>query len=199
MRTLLLASLVTLATAGCTRRQEPCERIFRDHIERYPLIKAPDLYKLAYQAAMGIQHMPTDTLSVRLYLESELRGLDPDSSQPLTEVIDPENRLIRVNLRPFIAYGGVSEKLVQATLRTAANYKPSVEKLERYLLCAVTASVWKKTTFPGDSLRVYIAKQREAGFPAPHHSETYTRAYAPAYRVVLSTLVDSLGVPERVR
>ncbi|MBO4562960.1 MAG: hypothetical protein J5772_05030 [Clostridia bacterium] len=42
----------------------------------------------------------------------------------------------------------------------------------------------------------YIARYIEAGCPAVHHSETYRRAYSPAYRVVKTELCRGLIQPK---
>ena len=39
--------------------------------------------------------------------------------------------------------------------------------------------------FSKEALQTYLAAYREAGCPMVSHSETYRRAYRPAYRVVL--------------
>ena len=39
--------------------------------------------------------------------------------------------------------------------------------------------------FSKEALQTYLAAYREAGCPLVSHSETYRRAYRPAYRVVL--------------
>jgi len=114
---------------------------------------------------------------------------------PVLEPLDPENRLVRVNLRPLVEnrcrIQGARCKtqdtgwLVEAMAESARRVEGDPRLMKRRLAAAVR---WCRSRLPGDATELErIAVQAEqSGYPAFHHSSAYARAYRPAYRVVLS-------------
>jgi hypothetical protein len=117
--------------------------------------------------------------------------------EDLLEPIDPENRLVRVNLRPMLRMkgeggkrkdregGADAEWLVSALVVSARRVKGDPEQMKRRLAAAVR---WCRKNLPRQAVELerMAARAEELGYPAFHHSSAYTRAYCPAYRVILA-------------
>ena len=88
------------------------------HLRHYPLLRATDIYKLVHQSVYGPGHMISSAAAVHKVLACELAALqvrspkDKGRSQEelAVEPIDPENRLVRVNLRPMLGTKGEGGK-----------------------------------------------------------------------------------------
>jgi hypothetical protein len=134
------------------------------------------------------------------------RAKSQKRDEELLERIDPAGRLVRVNLRPFAercrrqsARGKMqdAEWLVSAMVESARRVKGDSEQMRRRLAAAVR---WCRKNLPRQAADVerIAARAEESGYPAFHHSPAYTRAYRPAYRVVLVTCLSrkpALPVP----
>jgi hypothetical protein len=162
-------------------------RILIEQAGRRPLWQLQDMYKLAFQAALGSEHAVPDPVAARRWLEDEIAGLGEGSEDPPLEGISADGRLARVNLRPYLATGGSREAVLGAFLRTAAEWRGEREMLRRYLEWAVELAEAGELGFPVADLRAYFQCMAQAGFPALHHSAGYRDAYRPAYRVVMRT------------
>jgi len=154
-------------------------------------MQVEDLYKLAHQAALGSEHAVSDALSAGDRLLRELADLVGDPVEPLMDAISPGGRMLRVHLRPFLAAGGDPERLLQAFVRTANEYKGSVNDLKRYWISIVDLAAQGQIPFHAGGLRRFIGGMEAACFPAIHHSAQYQAAYRPSYRVVVSEFLPS--------
>ena len=152
------------------------EWILKQHAARYPLMEPTDAVKLLYQNEFGGGHLIADEVACLAYLRAE------HAKTPAAPyyVEDLGNGICRVYL------GGVTdvETLGQAFLKSAAIHKGSLpsflEKLE--LLRKVTRE--GVFAFTLEDLDAYLNAYENAGYPPVSHSETYRKAYHPAYRVV---------------
>jgi hypothetical protein len=84
-----------------------------------------DLYKLAYQAALGAEHATANLDTNHNYLMQELSGLVEGPAEPPVDPISPDERILRVHLRPFIQVGGNPIKLSQAFYASSRTYHGS--------------------------------------------------------------------------
>lgn len=162
--------------------------LVREHLSRHPAAQAQDLYKLLFQGTMGAEHAALEPAAAEQYLAQEMDGLQPAESEPLTEPLDPDGRLVRLNLRPYKARGGTAAALARAFLQTAREVHPDRPALGR-VFGSIDPSVLGATAGP---LAQLAAEMERAGYPAVSHSEPYRRLYRPAYRVILSSLVPAL-------
>jgi len=163
--------------------------ILIDHARRYPLWEADDLYKLIHQAAMGSGHAVTDESSVRDWLMRELAHLGPGPDELLIDPISPDERIVRVHLRPFATLQLSEEPLLQAFIRTATEVSPSSESLVEFFGVASQLAKEGVLHFSDDQLTGHLAERRASGFKALHHSPRYKRLYQPAYRIVARDLL----------
>lgn len=171
------------------------------------MLQARDIYKLVHQSVFGPGHAVASAVRARVALATELRALatqckmqtakcrvQQDGNEELIEPIDPNGKLVRVNLRPTLEpWGqspcgdrplGVAEWLAAAMVESARRVKGDPEQMRRRLTAAVR---WCRTNLPLQSVELarIAVEAGAAGFPALHHSPTYKRAYRPAYRVVI--------------
>ncbi len=165
-------------------------RILALQFKRYPLMEVQDLYKLIHQASMGSEHAVQDLDGTRNFLEREVHGLTEGPDEPLQDIISPDGRIARINLRPYCALNASLEKLFEAFVRTANEFEGSTLKLKRYCSYAELLTGDDSFSFSHTDLRTFFDQMEVQGFHAVHHSASYTMAYQPAYRVVLHEFMD---------
>ena len=175
-----------LLLIACANEPPALHEIIKTQRQRYPLMWIQDYYKLAYQAALGNEHLMIDSAMVHHYLIEELQSIQASAAEPLLEEISPDREVVRLNLRPFKARNGDHRALFQAMMQTARTFPKSQERLEQYLdsleyLAAPSGPI----PYGAGTMNSYFREMREKGFPAVHHSAVYAEKYAPAYRVIL--------------
>ncbi len=172
--------------------EETCSfrRILADQFARRPRQEMQDLYKLVHQTALGSEHAVKDSRAVEKWLERELAEMGPGLPEPLVETLSPDGRLVRVNLRPYVAAGGDARMLLAAFIQTASQARGATETLRRYWDCAEQMAHAGELPFSVEALRRFIKPLEAQGYPAVHHSETYRAAYHPAYRVIARGLLE---------
>ena len=157
-------------------------------LNRNPFSEEQDVYKLIFQSAMGSAH-EAEYQSTRKHLHSEVLQLRGSGPPFLCEPIPPGGKLVRVHIRPYLRTAASIDDLAAAFVQTAETFKPSKERLERYLGYAERAAELERIPFDPDDLKSYFAAKAEEGYPAVHHSTAFSTAYLPAYRVVAVDLV----------
>ena len=160
-------------------------RILLEQEALRPLWQLQDVYKLAFQAALGSEHAAPGEAAARRWLEDEVAMLDSGPEDLPIEGISPDCRLVRVNLRPYFAVGGNMEGVLQAFLRTAAAWRGTRQVLQQYTAWAVELATEGGLAFSEDEMNSFLDKMAGAGYPAAHHSAVYRDRYQPAYRVVM--------------
>jgi hypothetical protein len=164
-------------------------RLLTAQVSRYPRLEIQDLYKLIFQASFGSEHAVGDFEAARRRLMCELHELPSGPEEPTADPISPDGRIVRVNLRPYLANGGDPAALLEAFVRTGREYRGAGATLRRYWRYAERMATAGPLAFAPEALRGFFAEIQAAGFPAVHHSPAYTTAYRPAYRVVLYELL----------
>jgi len=176
------------------------------HFVRYPLMQASDIYKLLHQGVFGPGHIvgpgierqgsgpePGWERALRRALEDEMASLVaarfsfPDESATEIEPLDPDGRLIRVNLRPLLNTRDVASHLAGVLAETCRTVIPDPAVMNQRLSEAV---VWCAKNIPEQVVELEEMAAASKGFAAIHHSATYFAAYRPAYRVVRRDLWD---------
>jgi hypothetical protein len=159
-------------------------RILSDQCLRYPRMELQDLYKLIFQAAWGSEHAASEVVAARRWLDRELKELAVGPEEPVIDPIAPDERIVRINLRPYMASEGDIEELLRAFVRTAQEYRGTEMTLRRYWDYAEQMATATWLPFSREALRGYFTTMQAQGLPAVHHSHSYRNAYHPAYRVV---------------
>ena len=182
--TLILFFAVFLQDAGAGRHLHYSDIILEQY-NRYPAMEVQDLYKLCFQSAMGNYHAAMDSNMAREWLDKEWSETTPSDSVPEYEPINPDSTLIRVNLSGYKQRGGDKEKLLQAFIVTATQFKGSRALFDAYWSDVIELAENHRIPFTKDELSKYLEKRLSEGLPAVHHSGVYQDMYKPAYRVVL--------------
>jgi hypothetical protein len=175
------------------------DMILQDHLRRYPRMQAADLYKLVHQAALGSEHAVRDEQAVRSWLERELAEMGDGPNDPQMDPLSPDGQILRVHLRPYLRAGKNPERLLQAFIQTANEWRGSfpragtgttTEKLKEYGAAARRLAQAGTGSIRGEEIEAFLDKMEEQDFPAVHHSEIYERLYRPAYRVIARQFLE---------
>lgn len=155
------------------------------HLQRYPALAVQDVYKLLYQGILGPEHILPSADIFTTRLEAELAALDARPGALLLESIRPDESLLRIHLRPWLALEQSVGALVGACLETgrqAWGTPANLLSIWRFFLEQLAAG-----RFPALSLseaETLDALLAEKNYPPLHHSPAYTENYHPAYRLV---------------
>jgi hypothetical protein len=194
--------VVALGVAGGVAAQTPPapspERapfgpILAAQVTRYPGMQPADVYKLVFQATMGSRHAGLDSAMAAEWLSREVAQLGPGPEEPVLDTISPDGRMVRVNLRPYLAAGGSRVALLAAFVRTAREFPGSRAALRRALVSVERLAGARALPLRRGVLHAYFERMRARGYPAVEHSDGYRAAYHPSYRVVLRTFLPETG------
>ncbi len=166
-------------------------RILALHCKRYPLMEVQDIYKLVHQASMGSEHAVQNVDVTRALLDREVNELADGPEEPTQDIISADGRLVRINLRPYLASNASLEKLFDAFVRTANEFEGSTLRLKRYCSYAEPLTGESLLAFSRTAMRSFFDQMETQGFPVVHHSTAYDTAYQPAYRVVLHEFLEN--------
>ncbi|NQT26924.1 hypothetical protein HQ585_16325 [candidate division KSB1 bacterium] len=161
-------------------------QIIRKQIVLYPKFDVQDMYKMCYQVTQGGIHYINEMATARIDLSTEWRGLkDPFFNESLIENIDPRQKLIRVNLRPFKEQGGTPEQILNLFERSLKETTPDESLLKQYWDAAIQMVDELELPFTKNAIREFWDAMQENGFPPVRHSNFYRKMHQPAYRLVL--------------
>jgi hypothetical protein len=196
--TLLLVAMLmfvpfALAAPPSSSVQGSWREALQDHLRRHPGAKAADVYKFIHQSVFGPAHLIEDPAGARAYLKAEMAGMGAvPAGESLLENLGGDPALVRVNLRPFLAQGLDSERLLAALVHTAnAVTGVPAEMLPRL---REGSGILRERGREAVAIQLEILAEEQArkGFEALHHSKAYRAAYHPAYRVILADLARPL-------
>jgi hypothetical protein len=127
----------------------------------------------------------------RAFLEREVNELADGPEEPIDDIISADGQIARINLRPYLASNASLENLFEAFVHTANEFEGSTIKLKRYRSYAERLTDESSFAFSPSAIQALFDQLEGHGFPAVHHSASYTSAYQPAYRVILHELLDT--------
>lgn len=156
------------------------ESVLRCHARKYPKMEPTDAVKLIYQNEFGGGHLIRDRSAFRAYLHREYASTQKDPTLPRQE--DIGNGLVRV----FLAALEEDEldTLAADFIRSAAAHRGSLPRFLEKLTVLRRLTEEGIFGFDAAALESYLDGYAKAGYPMVSHSETYRRAYAPAYRII---------------
>lgn len=157
-------------------------QILLDHAERYPLMEPTDAVKLIYQNEFGGGHLIRDEESCLNYLRREYKSVRQSLDAPLAE--DIGNGMFRIHLNALDHSGYPVEQLGADFLQSAKIHRGSLDSFLRKLEILEQLTREGRMPFSAEELEAYLASYRLAGYPMVSHSETYRKAYSPAYRII---------------
>jgi hypothetical protein len=155
------------------------------HLHRYPLMEEKDVYVLLFQGTIGPKRLIYDDPKFEEHLNEEFELTNPDETIPLWENLRPDGEIVRFNLAPYKARGGDAGTLSTICLWTHSSFKGSLDDLKE------SWDTFKRLCQDG-RLRKFdlekLAKLDEwmvrQNYPPAQHSDAYSKAYRPAYRLV---------------
>ncbi len=163
------------------------------HLARYPESGILDVYKLLHQGAFGPGHLIANRRNAREWLEHECAQVQPDRMRPLVESIHPEGEVVRLHLRPYLAYQESVRTLLDAFVRSAQQVTPGPIAAWWAVFEARCAQrgVWAER-FNLREVQLFGQTRAAEQWPAMHHSPQYADVYHPAYRVLTRAEAESL-------
>jgi hypothetical protein len=183
-RFFILAISLLLALSICSSKEaKNIRRAVFAEVKKYPDLQIQDLYKLAYQAAMGNDNITNDLVAVKKSLTDELAAVDTLSNEPLIEYLTSDSSIARVNLRAMKKQKKNSDKLFAAMVQTASSVQPSTDLLRQFLDDVEALAEDGRIPFKKDELNSYFSTMENQNFPAVNHSKTVDDEYHPAYRI----------------
>lgn len=178
----------TLLSASCADDAK-FEKVVRESVAQqikiHPESTLRDLYKSFFQDRFGPGHIISNTDAARQYLLRELDSYTTVSG----EMVEPtgwEHNFYRVNLA-VIKKGFISsELLLDALVRSANDVEPvSVEKWREEWAGIEKIIRNMNLSLPDyDKDLAEITDKLQRGAYVGHHSETYSKAYDPHYRII---------------
>jgi len=169
-------------------RERNLASLILEHRNRRPLMQVRDVYKMLYQAYLGIGHLIASPEQALRSLHEELaRFADaPDAceDEPLWESISPDDTVGRLNLRPFRRLGLEADALSRALVAFAE--RPPGDWRDLAHSWAVVGRLIRDGVLPFGraSFRGFTSYVLREHYPAVHHSRQYRTEYRPAYRVL---------------
>jgi len=176
---------------GAEVKKEALKRILDQQLAMYPEMKVQDCYTLVYQGVMGRGPAVSSAGAAEDWLRQEI--LDSSvfpSKEPLFEEISPDGAVLRINLRPFLAAAGDTDRLLTAFIRTGREFRGSSYTLFEWW----SALVSMQNRFAPEDMKEFMDRQSRNNFPAVHHSSIYRELYMPAYRVASKAICIEEGV-----
>jgi hypothetical protein len=157
----------------------------KQHTNRRPKMGIRDIYKLFYQGILGPEHIISSSDYFIQRLEAEWEGLETTESDPLWEPVRPDEKLLRINLRPYKNAAGSLELLADACLNTARQHwgtKGDLAAVWEHFTKACKEGFWTGADL--EEFTAFTSFIKKNDYPAVHHSEMYRLAYKPAYRLI---------------
>ena len=158
---------------------------FRDYLreqaELHPAMKPQDAMKMIYQASFGAEHLLEDEEAARNYLIQELEQVPATTRIPLFEDISED--MCRVNLGAWKGKGLPADWLFKIFALSASEHKNGEETFVKLLEEADDAAARGWLEFTNEEWQAYKKEYLKDGIRAVHHSDSYRKAEAPAYRL----------------
>lgn len=181
---IILIFLLLLSPFAQEKSKSTIKELLLEEIGKHPHSKVSDIYKFIHQASFGSEHAVKDTIAVRKWMDNEIANLDYSINDKLIDLLSPDGKLVRINLRPFLKKGFDPNLLLDAFIKTANNFKGLVKEFNLYWKEAEELAKASKFKFTAKELKAFFEEKSKDGFPAVHHSKEYEEEYKPAYRVV---------------
>ena len=163
-----------------TDQQEETAAFLKRQLARYPMMAPRDAMKALYQSAFGCGHLVTDASAAAAYIRREAQTLRPREGDPVEPLNGPWCRVhldvVRDGLRP--------ETLAALFALSAEPVPDARERLEAKLTVLRRMTAEGDLPFDAQETEQQLTAWREDGYPAVHHSESFRKIYAPAYRLM---------------
>ncbi len=185
---ILFFSLLVLCFASCAKQNNASNAIERQ-VVRYPQSTLQDVYKSFYQNHFGPGHMIGDTAAVHAYQLRELGVAAADTMpNPYYEPVGSDGRFVRVYLR-CVTEGLISEETLFDAFLRSVTADPDSEHSWADEWAQVEQAAVKAGVPATEEERIVLREAAQAN-RAVHHSEAYSKAYHPHYRIIERTIFE---------
>jgi hypothetical protein len=170
------------------------ESLILYHRKLHPSLTVQDIYKLLFQSTMGPAHIMKNKDKAISLLNQELNSLDLKfkKNEILVEPISIDEKVVRINLRPF-KRKMLDVKLLFYTIeKTSGLFVKNQQKLDYYWETFKQLVQEKKLDFDSNnilSLEKRLSSQHNGLLT---HSRIYRHKEKPSYRVVLIDIFKKL-------
>jgi len=183
--TLIIMVAITLLSCSKDTRSDLVHAAVEAKLSAYPESTLQDLYKDFFQDYYGPGHIISDTLSAGAYLDRELASFT-QSANAYYEPTGYHGNYFRVNLS-VIKDGLISRNaFFDAFIRSVAGIEmPSLEEWKKEW--AIIDSIIYTLNLPLADYtkeRENIFSLLDQGEYVMHHSEAFSKAYNPHYRII---------------
>lgn len=148
--------------------------VLADHAARYPAMEPRDFAKLAYQSALGPEHLLRDPEAFQAALDREWAEAEGPAPAPNPEAVG--GGLCRFHLGAEADRSLAVPLLTRLALRTAREHTGGPAELDRAL------AALEGLSRPG--MGAFLDRWRREGCPPVHHSDAFRAAYRPHYRLI---------------
>jgi len=194
-----IITLIAILFLGLPTKAQQNEKIrvaVENQLKMYPKSTLQDLYKNFFQDYFGPGHMINDTTAAGTYLDRELASFEKVNNS-YYEPTGYNGNFYRVNLS-VIKDGLISREIYfDAFIRSVNDIQP------------ITLEEWQKEWKEIDSViqtmnlqltgytedRKKIFQLLEDGKYVMHHSQTFSKAYKPHYRIIKRSIFEKEILP----
>ncbi|MDR1336560.1 MAG: hypothetical protein LBK22_07010 [Tannerella sp.] len=180
------------------RKSERIRAAVESQLSIYPESTLQDLYKHFFQDCFGPGHLVADTASAGAYLDRELASLEQASGGAYYEPTGFNRNFYRVNLS-VIKEGIIPRDVFfDAFIRSAGNMQtltPEEWKMEWNGIDSIIQTMNLSLAGYGQD-REKLFSLLEQGKYAVHHSEPFSKAYDPHYRIIKRDIFLKEILPE---
>jgi hypothetical protein len=181
----LLGQVTAVGLTASSGRVWSVRGLVQFHQQEKGNVQVQDVYKLLYQANLGVEHILGDSAAVTRDLLEELASLDSASrGEELVERISTDDEIVRVNLRPFKVLNISPSLLVDCLWRSARETHPDTTAFLRQWKEFQNLVKERQLSFSPSDAEHWAEMIHRQGIRAIHHSAAYSSANHPAYRVV---------------
>ena len=159
-------------------------------LQEFPQTRLQDIYKSFYQNYFGAEHLITDTISVRAYLQREVVEAAADSiANPYYEPTGANGAYVRVYLRCITENLITEQQLFDAFLRSARPQQRMEDWHRLWQEEIAPAARNAGLGFSDEELTELTDASRRNR--AVRHSDDYRNAYHPRYRIVERNIFET--------
>ncbi len=195
-RAVCIAVVVAFLTASCDSRYQMNQKIAERvqwQMRHYPESRLVDIYKNFFHDKFGPGHLITDSAAVGEYIRRELLVVRGPSQVSYAEVTGWEGNFIRLDLI-VLKEGLVSySQFLEAFMESARDVElPSVEqwRLEWKHIERIVRRLYPRMAGLEEDSR-FLESLLKDGKYVVHHSDHYTQAYDPHYRLFKRSVYEN--------
>ncbi len=175
-------------------RKNKTRELLIKHFEKYPELRAEDIFKFIFQSAFGCEHLVSNEAAALEYIKKEYSSLSDDVAERVEKLDGEYSRVHLSCLRDGLS----PETLARLFFLSAKKEENGAEELIEKLGVATELVREGIIRLDREKFEKKLDEWRAAGYPAVHHSDAFRSEYHPAYRVISDRFVAFLPLFERI-